>query len=56
MPTLDIGPPVVAYYLCRECLYTDARDRCLEQCDVIVIVTAEECKSDMHPQPEDFEE
>ena len=55
MTTLDTGPPTITYHLCRECLYRDASDRCLEQCDVIVVVTTEECQGDMHPQLKDEE-
>ena len=41
------------YVLCRDCLYTDAREHCLEQCDVILIVEPQICQSDAHPCPED---
>ena len=43
----------VVYHLCRECLYTDADDRCLEQCTEIKIVAPEDCQSEMHPLRED---
>ena len=52
-PRTLTAPGELAYYLCRECLYVDARDRCLEHCTLIFIVPPEECKSDMHPTPED---
>ena len=43
------------YKLCRDCLYRDARDGCLECCEMIFVVPEDECLSDMHPTPEDAE-
>lgn len=41
------------YLRCRECLYNDARDGRFEHCDAIVIVSPEDCQSDMHLDEDD---